>query len=114
MKYQVSLNGKQFEVEVEKGSVSAVPTGAAPAPAPAAAAPAAAPAGGETVAAPMPGTILDIRCTAGQAVKAGDVLFILEAMKMENEICAPHDGTVGTVCVQKGASVQTGAALCTM
>ena len=110
MKYQVSLNGKQFEVEVEKGSVSAVPTGAAPAPAPAAAAPA----GGETVAAPMPGTILDIRCTAGQAVKGGDVLFILEAMKMENEICAPHDGTVGTVCVQKGASVQTGAALCTM
>ena len=107
MKYQVSLNGKQFEVEVEKGSVSAVPTGAAPAPA-------AAPAGGETVAAPMPGTILDIRCTAGQAVKGGDVLFILEAMKMENEICAPHDGTVGTVCVQKGASVQTGAALCTM
>lgn len=114
MKYQVSLNGKQFEVEVEKGSVSAVPTGAAPAPAPAAAAPAAAPAGGETVAAPMPGTILDIRCTAGQAVKGGDVLFILEAMKMENEICAPHDGTVGSVCVQKGASVQTGAALCTM
>lgn len=123
MKYQVSLNGKQFEVEVEKGSVSAVLTGAAPAPAPAAAAPAApaptaapaaAPAGGETVAAPMPGTILDIRCTAGQVVKGGDVLFILEAMKMENEICAPHDGTVGTVCVQKGASVQTGAALCTM
>ena len=128
MKSQVTLNGKQIEVEVEKGSVSAVPTGAAPAPAPAAAAPApaaapalaaapapaAAPAGGETVAAPMPGTILDIRCTAGQAVKGGDVLFILEAMKMENEICAPHDGTVGTVCVQKGASVQTGAALCTM
>ena len=113
MKYQVSLNGKQFEVEVEKGSVSAVPTGPAPAAAPAPA-PAAAPAGGETVAAPMPGTILDIRCTAGQAVKGGDVLFILEAMKMENEICAPHDGTVGSVCVQKGASVQTGAALCTM
>ncbi len=128
MKYQVSLNGKQFEVEVEKGSVSAIPTGAAPAPAPVAAtsapaaapaaapapAPAAAPAGVETVAAPMPGTILEVRCSAGQAVKAGDVLFILEAMKMENEICAPHDGTVGTVCVQKGASVQTGAALCTM
>ena len=100
--------------EVEGAAPAAAPAkqeAAAPAPA---AAPAAAPAGGETVAAPMPGTILDIRCTAGQAVKGGDVLFILEAMKMENEICAPHDGTVGTVCVQKGASVQTGAALCTM
>ena len=77
-------------------------------------APAPAPAGGETVAAPMPGTILDIRCTAGQQVNAGDVLFILEAMKMENEICAPRAGTIGSICVQKGASVATGAPLCTM
>lgn len=126
MKYMVTLNGKQYEVIVERGTVTGTPVGNAPAAAPApkaapapAPAPAAAPApatptGGETVAAPMPGTILDIRCSAGQQVQAGDILFILEAMKMENEICAPHDGTVGSVCVQKGASVQTGAALCTM
>ena len=100
---------------VERGTVTGTPVGAAPASAPKAApaptpaaapapAPAAAPAGGETVAAPMPGTILDIRCTAGQQVNAGDILFILEAMKMENEICAPRAGTIGSICVQKGAS----------
>ena len=95
-------------------AADAVPTAAAKTVSSAAPAPAAAPAGGETVAAPMPGTILDIRCSAGQQVNAGDVLFILEAMKMENEICAPRAGTIGSICVQKGASVATGAPLCTM
>lgn len=127
MKYLVTLNGKQYEVEVEKGSASAIyvgnaPSGGSAAPAaPAKSAPAAATppaarnaANGETVAAPMPGTILDVRCGIGQTVKSGDVLFILEAMKMENEICAPHDGTITDVRVQKGAAVETGTTLCTM
>ena len=126
MKYVVTVNGKEFEVEVEKGQAKAAYTGpaAAPAPAPAAApaaaptaasAAAAAPAGpGEPLPSPMPGNILDVRCSAGQAVKSGDVLFILEAMKMENEICAPRDCTVSAVCVTKGATVDTGTPLATL
>ena len=130
MKYIITLNGKQFAVEVERGKAAAqymgpaAPAPAAPAPAapaaPAAAAPApaaapAAPAGaGEPVKAPMPGNILDVRVSAGQNVKAGDILLILEAMKMENEIVAPKDGTLTSVCVSRGQVVETGAVLCTL
>ena len=126
MKYMVTLNGKKYEIEVEEGQaivnsvttapmagapVAAAPAVApAPAPAPApAAAPAApaAPADGTNAVCPMPGTILDVKASVGQAVKAGDVLFILEAMKMENDIVSPADGTVKQILVSKGSTVST-------
>lgn len=109
-KYKVNVNGTVYEVTVEAMD-GAAPVAAAPAPAAAAPA-AAAPAGGEKVSAPMPGTILDVRVSNGQAVKKGDILFILEAMKMENEIMAPCDGTIASVSVTKGAAVDSGALLC--
>ncbi len=114
-KYKVNVNGNVYEItlEVVDGAAPTAPAAApAAAPAPAASAPAAAPAGGETVSAPMPGTILAVNVQNGAAVKKGDVLMILEAMKMENEIMAPCDGTVASVNVQKGAAVETGATLC--
>lgn len=129
MKYIVNLNGKSYEVEVDKteaviNSVSQTAPAAAPAPvvapAPAAApeaapapaaAPAAVPADGVKVCAPMPGTILAVNKTAGEAVNAGDIIVILEAMKMENEIVAPTSGTLKQVLVQKGENVDTDAVL---
>ncbi len=115
-KYRVNVNGTQYDItlEVLEGDAAAAPAApkAAPAPAPAAAPKAAA--GGQAINAPMPGTILAVNVKPGQAVKRGDVLVILEAMKMENEIMAPVDGTVGTVNVTKGQSVQSGAALLTI
>ena len=127
MKYKVTLNGRTYEIEVEAGKAmlldeyeaiapaapAAAPVAAAAAPAAPAAAPAA-PAvtgAGDAVTAPLPGTILKVNVQNGQAVKAGTVLVVLEAMKMENEIMAPKDGTVTQVVVSKGASVDTGAPL---
>lgn len=126
MKYIVNLNGKSYEVEVDKteaviNSVSetaaapapvAVPAApvAAPAAAPAPSAPVA-PADGVKVCAPMPGTILSVNKAAGESVNAGDIIVILEAMKMENEIVAPAAGTVKQILVQKGENVDTDAVL---
>ena len=110
--YRVNVNGNVYEITIEvidKADIKAS------APAPVAAAPvASAPAGGETIKAPMPGTILKVNVSNGQAVKKGDVLFVLEAMKMENEIMAPCDGTVSAVSVANGASVENGTVLCTL
>ncbi len=125
MKYKITLNNRIYEVEVEAGKAmlldeyeAVAPAAPAPAAAPVAAAPAAAPAApaaapavtgaGEAVNAPMPGTILKVNVAQGQAVKAGQVLVVLEAMKMENEIMAPKAGTVTQVVTAKGASVNTG------
>lgn len=111
-KYRVNVNGSLYEIEIEEMSAPATMSAAAPA---APAAPVAtAPAGGQKIEAPMPGTILDIKVQAGQSVKKGDVLVILEAMKMENEIMAPCDGKVTGVNVRKGDSVETAALLCTI
>ena len=120
-KYNVTVNGTAYEITLEvvdAADVKAAAPAAAPAPAPAAPAPvAAAPAApaaanGETVNAPMPGNILAVNVTNGAQVKKGDVLMILEAMKMENEIICPCDGTVASVNVTKGSTVETGAVLC--
>ncbi len=126
MKYKVKLNDRVYEVEVEKGNaviineyeaidapkaapapVAAAPV--APQPAPAAAA---APASSVTaVKSPLPGAIMDVKISAGQAVKKGDVVMTIEAMKMENEINAPKDGTITAVHVSKGSKVEQGTPL---
>ena len=110
-KYKVNVNGSVYEItlEVMDGAPAAAP--AAPAAAPAAPA-AAAPAGGEKVCSPMPGTILSVNVQNGSAVKKGDVLMVLEAMKMENEIMAPCNGTIASVNTSKVSSGESGTLLC--
>ena len=118
-KYNITVNGNTYEVYVEEtdGAFTA-PVASAPvaaptaAPAAKAAAPkAAAPAGANKVTAPMPGTILQVKVSQGQSVKKGDVICVLEAMKMENDIPAPCDGVIASINVQKGASVNAGDVL---
>ena len=127
MKYVVTLKDKTYEVEVEEGEAMILdeyevkaPAAAAPAAAPAAAAPAAAApaaaapavtASGTTVEAPLPGNVLSIKVSQGDAVKEGDVLLIIEAMKMENEVAAPCDGSVQQIVASVGQMVSTGDAL---
>ena len=110
-KYRVNVNGTAYEVEIEEmtGAPAAAPAAAAPAaPAPAASG------AGESITSPMPGNILAVNVAVGDMVKKGQVLMILEAMKMENEIMAPQDGKVTSVAVAKGAAGESGALLCTI
>lgn len=118
--YTITVNGKTYSVSVENGAAvsvaqtAAAPVASAPATAPA---PAAAPAGAEgsvKVTAPMPGKVLSVKASAGQAVKKGDVLLVVEAMKMENDIVAPQDGTVATINVSAGDAIESGATLATL
>ena len=120
--YRITVNGTAYDVAVEELGAGAVPA-AAPAAAPVAAvpaAPAAAPkaasgnAGSVTVVAPMPGKILNVKSSVGASVKKGDVILVLEAMKMENEVVAPEDGTIASINVSAGDSVEAGDTLATM
>ena len=121
-KYNITVNGNTYEVLVEEaGSVSAPATYSAPVVAPAApkavpAAPKAASAGAGAVkvTSPMPGTILNVKVSVGQSVKKGDVICVLEAMKMENDIPAPQDGVIASINTQKGASVNAGDVLASL
>lgn len=126
-KYNITVNGKTYEVDVEEVGVGssqssrpqavqtqAQPTAKAAPVSPAKLDSAKAPSGGSMVNAPMPGTIFEVRANVGEQVKKGDILLILEAMKMENEIMAPHDGVVSHIHISKGSSVSSGDPLVTL
>lgn len=124
--YTITVNGTVYDVSVEENGAGAAPAAApraqapvsAPAPAPAAAPKAAPAAGGAAgsvkVTSPMPGKILDVKASAGAAVKKGEVILLLEAMKMENEVVAPQDGTIASINVNSGDMVESGDVLATM
>lgn len=120
--YTITVNGNVYDVTVEEGaglgtSVQAPKAVAAPkaaAPAPKAAAPAAGAAGSVKVNAPMPGKIVAVKANTGDTVKKGQVIFVLEAMKMENDIVAPEDGTVASVSVSVGSAVESGETIATL
>ncbi len=122
--YRITVNGTSYDVSVEELSGGVAPVAAAPVAAPVAAAPAAAPApakaapaggaGSIKVSSPMPGKILAVKSNVGDSVKKGQVILILEAMKMENEVVAPEDGTIASIDVTVGASVESGDTLATL
>lgn len=121
-KYNITVNGNTYEVFVEEADATSAPASFAPVAAPVAAPKAAAPkaaaapvaAGAAKVTAPMPGTILAVKVSVGQQVKKGDVICVLEAMKMENDIPAPQDGVIASINTQKGASVNAGDVLASL
>ena len=112
--YRITVNGTSYDVSVEELSGGAAPVAAPVAAAPAAPAPAAGGAGSVKVSSPMPGKILAVKANVGDSVKKGQVILILEAMKMENEVVAPEDGTVASIDVASGATVEAGDTLATL
>lgn len=115
-RFNVTVNGKAYDVAVEEITDGSAPAVAAPAAAPAAPAPTPAPAAGagESVTAPMPGTILDVKANVGDTVTRGQVIMILEAMKMENDIVAPCDGKITSIIAKKNDTVNSGDVLATV
>ena len=114
--YTITVNGNVYNVTVEEGTAGEVSTPVAPVTVPKAPVKKAttAGAGNIKVNSPMPGKILGVKVSVGQAVKKGEVIFILEAMKMENEVVAPEDGTIASISVATGDSVEAGDVLATL